>query len=103
MEVPDLPVIMFDFLPELQQQFTPLFHQETAQTSQRSRHYIFLVYFSYMEWRGLMLQVKAELHTVRLPHAKDSFLSVWSKGFLQAKGVSLSPVLSLGLVTWAEP
>lgn len=57
-----------------------------------------------------MLQVKAELHTVLLPqeaweenHAKDSFLSVWSKGFLQAKGISLSPVLSLELVAWAEP
>lgn len=57
-----------------------------------------------------MLQVKAKLHTVLLPqeaweenHAKDSFLSVWSKGFLQAKGISLSPVLSLELVAWAEP
>lgn len=66
-EVPDLPVIMFDFLPELQQQFTPLLHQETLQTSHSSRHYIFLVYFSYMEWRVLMLQVKAELPTVLLP------------------------------------
>lgn len=60
-EVPDLPVIMFDFLPELQQQFTPLLHQETPHTSHSSRHYIFLVCFSYMEWRVLMLQVKAEL------------------------------------------